>query len=158
MDIQALERQHRRAFQKATAAALGVALVGVAALAYQISLLWLWSATLTGGLVLCAAMFVYLFFARPCRAYLRMLGALQTDKNHTETYRFSSRSTDISMREGVAMQAVHFAMADNDDQDRLLFWPADWPFPALTEGQLLRVRFTGHIIMEIMEHEEKANG
>ena len=127
----------------------GIAVFGVAVLFWLILSMQIWLGTLAGGLILCAAMFYYLYFGQPFLLYVKRINAMQTDIKHTETYTFLRRSPDVVMREGVAMHMVYFQI--DSKQDRLLFWPQDWEFPAITAGTPVAVCFSSHYIITIQE-------
>ena len=86
---------------------------------------------------LAVLIFCYDLFLKPLRCYQRHLNNVISGRRRAVDLPFLAISDDISLVDGVPYRAM--TCTDLDAKDRLFYFDAEKPFPAITAGETVRV-------------------
>lgn len=139
-DLTAIRAQQKKRLTVMLAPA--VLLLGLIVYSVIIRLEWLTSAATVALGVL--AIFGYDVLLKPLRCYERLVTDALQGRNHETTGAFDSISPDISVVDGVRYYAMTLIQQDEetgDSYERMLYYDADKPLPALAKGTQLKVRY-----------------
>ncbi len=138
-DLAAIRAQLAR--RRGVMAVPAVLFMGLIVYSVIIRLEWLTAAaTIALGVL---AIFGYDVLLKPLHCYERHVNDALAGRNHETTGAFDSLSPDISVVDGVRYYAMTLIQRDEagDPFERMLYYDAEKPLPALAKGTPLKVRF-----------------
>ena len=146
-DLDGIQAQLRRRF--VGMGALSLIFIGVIVFSAIRRIEWLTvvAVTLWGA----AMIFCYDLLCKPLLSYRKLLLAAMNGRTHTDTLEYARREAEESMVDGVrCIGLVFLGEADkHGSREQLFYWDREKELPALSEGEVLEIKYTGKMIIGI---------